>query len=343
MMGLSAAIYGPFIQGLCGGSSYNILGPAGALVNVLNSLSSVNGPEIIPMVAIFGGILSLITCTCADHKSFDEIERQEAVLEGFSVAIAIVIGLGQINNAVGLFDLKKHPSLFGNVSETFANMGNAEKCDWVPFLFFFLSLIILSNMKPAPGSTKKPWIIATAIIGTIYGYVVTEYYADYKPRLIKDAYPTMKEASIVDFEYVSGFKEIKPLNIFVGSLKVAFVAVFETIISAVIAQKKYVQINGEGSVPMPFTRSWETMGLGLSNIASGAMGGAPVTGVLVRTGVNIQYGGESRASQFVNSIYVAIMTLALLPVLLYCPMCVIASILLNSAISLGKTSFTLGS
>ena len=39
MMGLSAAIYGPAVGGLVGGSNYNILGPAGALVNILNRLA----------------------------------------------------------------------------------------------------------------------------------------------------------------------------------------------------------------------------------------------------------------------------------------------------------------
>lgn len=36
MMGLSTAIYGPIAGGLLGGSNYNILGPAGALVNILS-------------------------------------------------------------------------------------------------------------------------------------------------------------------------------------------------------------------------------------------------------------------------------------------------------------------
>jgi SulP family sulfate permease len=37
MMGLSSAVYGPAIGGILGGSNYNILGPAGALVNILSS------------------------------------------------------------------------------------------------------------------------------------------------------------------------------------------------------------------------------------------------------------------------------------------------------------------
>ena len=43
MMGLSAAVYGPAIGGLVGGSDYNILGPAGALVNILSRLVDENG------------------------------------------------------------------------------------------------------------------------------------------------------------------------------------------------------------------------------------------------------------------------------------------------------------
>jgi sulfate permease, SulP family len=41
MMGLEAAIYGPFCTGVLGGSAYNIMGPAGALVNVLTGMTAV--------------------------------------------------------------------------------------------------------------------------------------------------------------------------------------------------------------------------------------------------------------------------------------------------------------
>lgn len=38
MMGLETAVYGPAIGGILGGSNYNILGPAGALVNIVSTL-----------------------------------------------------------------------------------------------------------------------------------------------------------------------------------------------------------------------------------------------------------------------------------------------------------------
>jgi MFS superfamily sulfate permease-like transporter len=55
-----AGIYGPMMGGIFGGSNYNILGPAGALVNNLSKLSAEYGADIIPMVALGCGVLSMI-------------------------------------------------------------------------------------------------------------------------------------------------------------------------------------------------------------------------------------------------------------------------------------------
>jgi len=42
-MGLQAAVYGPVTMGIFGGSSYNISGPAGALIGVLFKAKSLYG------------------------------------------------------------------------------------------------------------------------------------------------------------------------------------------------------------------------------------------------------------------------------------------------------------
>ena len=58
MMGLMTGIYGPMIQGVLGGSHYNILGPAGALVGILSSYSTLYGAYIIPWLAVGSGLIS---------------------------------------------------------------------------------------------------------------------------------------------------------------------------------------------------------------------------------------------------------------------------------------------
>ena len=60
MMGLSTAIWGPMVGGLLGGSHYNILGPAGALVNIVAKLATINGAAIIPPVARFVCVISFM-------------------------------------------------------------------------------------------------------------------------------------------------------------------------------------------------------------------------------------------------------------------------------------------
>lgn len=60
MHGIRTGIYGSAMGGLFGGSNYNILGPAGALVNNLSTLESQFGVDIIPMVALGAGIISFI-------------------------------------------------------------------------------------------------------------------------------------------------------------------------------------------------------------------------------------------------------------------------------------------
>jgi len=82
---------------------------------------------------------------------------------------------------------------------------------------------------------------------------------------------------------------------------------------------------------MKLERWREVFGLGLANMVCGIMGATPCTGVLVRTGVNIEYGATSRASQFINSIYVLIVTAFFLGIFGFLPMAVIAALLINSA------------
>jgi len=62
------------------------------------------------------------------HRYFDEVEAQVAVLEGFSVGVAVVIGFGQLNNALGLTGtagMVRYPEFYKNVGETFRFIGES--------------------------------------------------------------------------------------------------------------------------------------------------------------------------------------------------------------------------
>jgi ABC-type antimicrobial peptide transport system permease subunit len=85
--------------------------------------------------------------------------------------------------------------------------------------------------KYLPG---RPWIILIALLGIIYGVVMAKFIPSLKPTLLLDVYPEMgKSISLISFSYWNN--QIPISNIIVGSLKVSFVAVLETLISARIA------------------------------------------------------------------------------------------------------------
>lgn len=76
-------------------------------------------------------------------------------------------------------------------------------------------------------------------------------------------------------------------NLIIGAASVAIVSVLETMISA-----KYAAHRTETR----FSQRYETFALSLANIVSGALGGIPCTGVLVRTALNIDNGATHRTS-----------------------------------------------
>ena len=69
-------------------------------------------------------------------------------------------------------------------------------------------------------------------------------------------------------------------------------------------------------------------------MVSGIAGGIPCTGVLVRTAVNIASGADHKYSQLINAFWVLMIVVVLIPLFVYIPMCIIASILVTSAFRL---------
>lgn len=171
MMGLSTAIYGPALGGILGGSHYNILGPAGALVNIVATLSATNGVEMIPICATVGGVMSFMVYLLGIENYCTMIPT--AVLEGFSLGVATAIGLGQFDFAFGLYGLPKHKHFYRNVVEGVEDVGDLQWKEFLPFLVGYITLMSLFKWNP-----KVPWIVAMAAAGILYGVIMKEAVGD---------------------------------------------------------------------------------------------------------------------------------------------------------------------
>jgi sulfate permease, SulP family len=164
-----------------GGSNFNVFGMAGSLVSVLYQIvgQEENGVEMIPKVTMLCGILLFFVyslnldqyCTLLPYS----------VLEGFSFGVGLTIGFGQLNFALGLKNLPHHKMFLENVFESLKNSRSVDLNAFIPFMVFYICLLLL--MKYFPG---KPWVILIAIIGMIYGFVTKVFFPQIKPDLLYD-------------------------------------------------------------------------------------------------------------------------------------------------------------
>ena len=95
--GLSTAVWGGIAGGLFASSPYNIIGPAGALAPLLSAYAAQWGAEMLPWIA--AGSAVLVFATYASGLQRYMLIMPTAVFEGFTLAVALSIGLGQTPRA----------------------------------------------------------------------------------------------------------------------------------------------------------------------------------------------------------------------------------------------------
>ena len=99
--GLICAILAGIIIGSLSGASYQISGPTGAMAAILISLSMRYGLQGVFASSFLSGIILLLFAVLKAGKLVSFIPKP--VVTGFTSGIAIIIALGQVDNAFGTY------------------------------------------------------------------------------------------------------------------------------------------------------------------------------------------------------------------------------------------------
>jgi len=325
--GLATAIYGGLTFGFIGSSPYNIVGPAGALSGMLNSYAFLWTADILPWVSIFSSIVVALVWVFKLHSYM--LYMPNSVFEGFTVAVAVIIGFGQMNFALGLVPAVRHPEFVLNVAESFKIIGDAKPESYSLFIPLFLALYFLMKSK----YSYIPWSVLLPGLTIIVGYTQRESESWMIPTL-KTKYG-MLEPTLFQLPKVDVLKNSDIGGVIGAAAAVAFVAVLETLISAKIAQNKDKAQQGpppRKSNPRPFDEDVETRALIVAHALCGVAGAMPPTGVFVRTNLNLDLGANHRFSQWLNAVFVLIISAVGMPVFSYIPQASIASILVVASV-----------
>ncbi len=315
IMGIITAIWAGLAAAVFSGSRFNVIGPAGALSGILTAYALSFGVESLPMLAILTGILILICYALKWDKYIVFIPS--AVVHGFTLGVAFIIGLGQLNAALGLPKLPAHDTLIRNVVESLSSIGQTDPTSFSLFLLCFIALFLLAKFVP-----RVPGPVIVAIIGITIGYAANVGWIHLNIATLFDKYGTFKAELIAIPHFELPAINTKFLS---AVLTTAIVAMLETLLSAKIADSM-------ARAEKPFDQRKEMFGLGVANVLSGLVGGLPATGVLARTALNIKSGATSKVASGLNALFVLVLSFFLFQGFQYLPLAVVASILMYVAI-----------
>lgn len=320
--GIITAFWAGLLGAILGGSHFNIIGPTGALSGILMTFAIVNGYAVLPVVAIVSGLITLAVYFLKLDRYIIFIPK--VVVHGFTLGVAFIIALGQLDNMLGLKDIPKTEVLTDNV---LTSLKHYAEINWVIFaIFIILTLFIIFWNKKLP---KFPGAIVVAVVSIITVFIFREWLKfDFEILTLSDNYPEV-EAGL----FFNVWGTLKPQifldkEIWAVSIATAVIAILETLISGQIA---------DNMTNTKFDRSKEVLSLAIANIGSGMMGGIPATAALARTALNIKSGATNRMSGIINSMVVIVIALLLFGFFKHLPMVAIAAILVVVSINMVET------
>lgn len=309
--GLTTAIIAGFIAALFGGSKYQVSGPTGAMTVVLIPVVTKYGAAAIPVLGLLAGVMVILM---AIFKLGGFINRVPwAVVEGFTVGIAVIISLQQIPLAFGIIKGEGERSFMvaWNTVKDAVDQGVNLKS-----LFLVAITLLIKFTWPLVGSRLK-----------FKFHIPASFIALLLVTLIVKAL-SIDVATIGNIPRSIGVFQ-KPIfdnltSLLVPALWIALLAAIESLLSARVA-------DGMAHEKRHFEPNRELFGQGLATISASIFGGMPATGAIARSSVNVRSRAKSRLASMFHSLILLSLALIAAPLVSQIPTAVIAGLLLGTS------------
>ncbi len=320
--GLIAGIVGGIIVGALSGSNIGVSGPAAGLAAiVLTSIASLGGFENFLVAVVIGGVFQIILGFL--KAGVIGYYFPSSVIKGMLTGIGIIIIMKQI------------PFFFGYDKASGGSFSDAISVGSTVIGVISLGILILWQQV----LSKKGKIfqlvqgpLVAVVVGIIF-YVLTqgsELLGIDTKQLVSVPVPESMDSFLGQFTFPN-FAAISDKGVWITAFTIAIVASLETLLCVEATDK----LDPDKNVT-PTNR--ELFAQGVGNIASGLIGGLPVTQVIVRSSANIQSGGKSKLSAIVHGFFLLI-SIILIPTLLNkIPLSVLAAVLFIVGFKLAKPS-----
>lgn len=306
--GIVTAIIGGFLISALGGSRVQIGGPTGAFIVVVFGVISQHGYDGLVLATLMAGVMLVVAGQLRAGRLIAFVP--EAVVNGFTIGIALIIALSQLKDAFGLtFDHTPEGAL-----ETVSLLAAArDSVNWSALAIAGLAaVLILGFRRLAP---KLPGLILALVLAS--GLVAALGLGVDTIASRFGALPAGLPAP--HWPEISGARLLELLP---SAIVIAFLAGVESLLSAMVADR---MIQGHHRPNAELTAQ------GVANIGSALFGGLPATGAIARTATNIRAGGQTPVAGLVHALVILLVMLIAAPLAGHLAMPALAALLLVTA------------
>ncbi|MDF5758086.1 SulP family inorganic anion transporter [Spongiactinospora sp. TRM90649] len=305
--GLIAAVVGGVVCGLFGGSAVQVSGPAAGLALVVFDLVRTYGWRATCMITLLAGVLQLLLGLFRVARA--ALAVSPAVVHGMLAGVGAVIALSQLHVVLGGSPQR---SAIENISELPAQL-LTDHTDGVWVGMITVAVLVLWAKAPHPlRAVPAPLaaLLVAALATSTLGLQVTR--VDLAKSIQGWQSPIWPQG---DWHALAG-----------AVLLVALLAGVESLLCSVGVDKLHDGPRAD--------LDRELTGQGLANLVSGALGGLPVAGVIVRSTTNVRAGGRSRWSTILHGFWVLVFTTSLAWAVQLIPMEALAALLVFTGIKM---------
>lgn len=314
--GLIAAVIGGFLVSALGGSRVQIGGPAGAFVALLYAIAEKYGVANLLIATIMAGVLlfAMGALKLGNLVRFIPV----SIVIGFTAGIAVIIGLSQVKDVLGLSIEKMPSNFFSQISALAKHLNTFNPAALVISLSSFL-LILLWPVSYVASASRWRRIVAklpsTLVVLIVPAVIV--WFFQIPVETVGSRFGTLPQG--LPAPAVPSFDWATAQNLVAPTIAIALLCAIESLLCARMS---------DGLIDDRHDPNQELMAQGIANFFSPWFGGIAVSGTIARTVTNVRTGGKTPVSGMVHSLVLLAVLVVAAPLAASIPLCALAAILL---------------
>ncbi len=322
--GIYTAIIAGFLISVFGGCRVQIGGPAGAFIVIIYGIIAQYGLSNLLIATIGSGII-LFLMGLSKLGSFIRFIPVSIVI-GFTNGIAVLIGLSQVKDFLGLTIDKMPAGFFGQIEALASHVSTFNPYAFGVALVSFLVVMFWPKGYAMNGPAWKRWIAhlpGTVIVLVLSTVIVSAFNLPVETIGSKFGGIPQKlpDLAIPDLSFSALRGLVGPM------LTIALLGAIESLLCARVSDA----MTDDRHDP-----NQELMGQGIANFIVPFFGGIPATGTIARTVTNIKSGAASPIAGVVHAVTLLVVILAAAPLASDIPLAALAAILMFVSWNMGN-------